>query len=166
MEKLIAQLNAYTPFNEEEEADLRLILHSLQTEQNLFTRENELVHMTASAWIVNRDRTRILMAYPPPCIPTGCSRLCRAGARPGSMLPDGMPWWRRSWPAAIRTEDSPGLQASIPPLPSLRFCWKDAPPCAKEAAFRLAWRACCRLPSSIWMTASSAMRQCLCGADG
>lgn len=63
MEKLIAQLNAYTPFNEEEEADLRLILHSLQTEQNLFTRENELVHMTASAWIVNRDRTRILMAY-------------------------------------------------------------------------------------------------------
>jgi len=30
---------------------------------DIYVRTNELVHITASAWIVNHDRTKVLMAY-------------------------------------------------------------------------------------------------------
>ncbi len=57
------QLAAFIPFNEQEERDRALILHCLKTEKDVFTRQNRLAHMTASAWIVNADRTKALMAY-------------------------------------------------------------------------------------------------------
>ena len=57
------QLLAYTPCNEQEARDRELILRCLKAEPDVFTRRNELVHMTASAWIVNADRTKVLMAY-------------------------------------------------------------------------------------------------------
>ena len=61
--KLLDQITAYVPFNEQEERDRELILHALETEEDVFTRDNALCHMTASAWIVNADRTKALMAY-------------------------------------------------------------------------------------------------------
>lgn len=63
MEKLIAQIEEYKPFNEQEEHDKELILSCLKEQPDIFTRENAVAHMTASAWIVNKDRTRVLMAY-------------------------------------------------------------------------------------------------------
>ncbi len=57
------QLRAYVPCNEQEERDRELMLRCLQQEPHLFTRENTLAHMTASAWIVNPSRTKVLMAY-------------------------------------------------------------------------------------------------------
>jgi 8-oxo-dGTP pyrophosphatase MutT (NUDIX family) len=62
-QKLLDQITAYVPFNEQEERDRELILHALETEEDVFTRDNALCHMTASAWIVNADRTKALMAY-------------------------------------------------------------------------------------------------------
>ena len=63
-EKLaLARSAASLPFNEQEERDRELILHALLTEEDVFTRDNALCHMTASAWIVNADRTKALMAY-------------------------------------------------------------------------------------------------------
>jgi len=61
--KLLDKITAYEPFNELEERDRELILHALLTEEDVFTRDNALCHMTASAWIVNADRTKALMAY-------------------------------------------------------------------------------------------------------
>lgn len=61
--KLIHQIENYIPFNEQEEKDRNLILHSLKTEENIFTRENTLAHMTASAWVVNPARDCVLMIY-------------------------------------------------------------------------------------------------------
>lgn len=61
--ELIRELEAFVPFNQEEAADLALVLDCLRREGNIFTRENSLVHMTASAWIVNRERTKVLMAF-------------------------------------------------------------------------------------------------------
>jgi 8-oxo-dGTP pyrophosphatase MutT (NUDIX family) len=61
--KLLDKITAYEPFNEQEERDRELILHALLTEEDVFTRDNALCHMTASAWIVNADRTKALMAY-------------------------------------------------------------------------------------------------------
>lgn len=60
---LIAQIEAYTPWNEQEERDKALILRCLREEPRIFTRENALCHMTASAWVVNPARTKVLMAY-------------------------------------------------------------------------------------------------------
>ena len=60
---LTEQIRSYQPMNEQEERDKELILHCLETEKNIFTRQNRLAHMTASAWIVNPERTKVLMAY-------------------------------------------------------------------------------------------------------
>ena len=61
--KLYDQIAAYTPYNEQEERDQQLILNCLKEEKNIFTRENTLAHMTASAWVVNPDRSKVLMCY-------------------------------------------------------------------------------------------------------
>lgn len=62
-DRLKEQIWAYRPVNEQEERDKELILRCLETEKDIFTRENHLAHMTASAWIVNEQRTKVLMAY-------------------------------------------------------------------------------------------------------
>ena len=62
-EPIIEQIRAYRPVNEQEERDKELILHCLNTEKDIFTRENRIAHMTASAWVVNRSRTKVLMVY-------------------------------------------------------------------------------------------------------
>ena len=40
-----------------------LILRALREEKNIFSRENEAMHMTASAWVTNETQDRVLMAY-------------------------------------------------------------------------------------------------------
>lgn len=61
--KLVTQLQNYIPYNEQEEADKTLMLQYLTMFEDVFTRENKLCHFTASNWIVNKERTKILMAY-------------------------------------------------------------------------------------------------------
>ena len=53
----------YSPFNEQEEKDRELMLRYLDQFDDLFKRENQLAHFTASSWVVNRDRTKVLMVY-------------------------------------------------------------------------------------------------------
>ncbi|MDD2970910.1 MAG: NUDIX hydrolase [Lachnospiraceae bacterium] len=60
---ILEEIREYITCNEQEERDKELILHSLEKEANVFTRENKLAHMTASAWVVNHDRTKVLMVY-------------------------------------------------------------------------------------------------------
>lgn len=60
---LLKQLTAFVPFNEQEARDRELLLGCLRREPEVLTRENPLAHFTASAWVVNPARTRVLMAY-------------------------------------------------------------------------------------------------------
>ena len=60
---LMEQLSAYVPYNEQEARDRALLLECLRREPEVLTRQNPLAHFTASAWIVNPARTRVLMAY-------------------------------------------------------------------------------------------------------
>lgn len=53
----------YKPFNEQEEKDRELILRFLERGDAVYTRECKEAHITASAWVTNRERSRILMAY-------------------------------------------------------------------------------------------------------
>lgn len=62
-QKLINQIKEYKPYNEQEERDKILILDWIRNNENAFSRENTVAHMTASAWVVNRERTRVLMVY-------------------------------------------------------------------------------------------------------
>lgn len=62
-EKLIEEIRAYVPWNEQEERDKELILLTLESQGDIFLRENRLVHMSASAWVVNQEWTKVLMVY-------------------------------------------------------------------------------------------------------
>ena len=62
-DELTAQISQYTPWNEQEQTDKKNILSFLAENENAFLRENELAHMTASAWVVNQDRSKVLMVY-------------------------------------------------------------------------------------------------------
>lgn len=61
--QLIKEIEHYEPVNEQEASDRAFILDALLSQQNIFQRENGVMHMTASEWVLNRDDSRILMAY-------------------------------------------------------------------------------------------------------
>ena len=62
-QKLIASIEQYQPYNVQEEMDKSLILEWIKNNNNAFLRENTVAHMTASAWVVNADRSKVLMVY-------------------------------------------------------------------------------------------------------
>lgn len=62
-EKLLKSIKKYKPFNEQEEMDKTLILNWIENNENAFLRENAVAHITASAWVVNKDRSKVLMVY-------------------------------------------------------------------------------------------------------
>ena len=62
-EELTEKIRNYQPYNEQEAADKEVILAFLAEKEDAFDRENLLAHMTASAWVVNRERTKVLMVY-------------------------------------------------------------------------------------------------------
>ena len=57
------QLEQYIPWNEQERKDREVILNALMSHPDIFCRTNLINHMTASAWVVNRRRDRLLMVY-------------------------------------------------------------------------------------------------------
>ena len=59
---IFEQLQAFTPFNEQEASDRRLMLQYAGLFSDLLTRDNEMAHLTASCWIVNPDKTKVLLA--------------------------------------------------------------------------------------------------------
>ena len=62
-QELINQIEDYKPFNEQEEVDKLLLLNWIRNNDNAFSRENTVAHITASAWVVNKDRSKVLMVY-------------------------------------------------------------------------------------------------------
>ncbi len=60
---LITQLENYIPFNEQEEMDRLEILRRLKSGEELYLRDNNSAHLTASAWVVDSTRENVLMAY-------------------------------------------------------------------------------------------------------
>ena len=61
--QLMEALRSYRPWNEQEAADRDEILREIEHSQDIFTRENRNAHMTASSWIVDPSRTKVLMVY-------------------------------------------------------------------------------------------------------
>lgn len=60
---IAAQIRAYVPCNIQEEQDKKTILDYISEHEDAFFRSCLPAHMTASAWVTNPSRDRILMAY-------------------------------------------------------------------------------------------------------
>lgn len=57
------KIETYFPANIQEEKDKEIMLQYLRLFDNSLTRENEMGHFTASSWIINKDRSKVLMIY-------------------------------------------------------------------------------------------------------
>ena len=57
------EIARYEPYNEQEARDKAVILRFLEQNDDAFLRENRIAHMTASAWVVNPGRDKVLMVY-------------------------------------------------------------------------------------------------------
>ena len=56
-------LKRYCPQDEQETADKAVMLDCLERYADIYERSNLLCHVTASAWITNESRDRVLMIY-------------------------------------------------------------------------------------------------------
>ena len=63
LEELKAKIEEYKPFNEQEEKDKNVMLDYINNFDNVLTRENRFGHFTASSWVVNKERTKVLMIH-------------------------------------------------------------------------------------------------------
>ena len=57
------QIADYKPYNEQEAHDQAVMRQLLATQSDLFTRENQVAHMTASSWLLNATHDKVLMIY-------------------------------------------------------------------------------------------------------
>lgn len=53
----------YIPFNDQEKRDKEFIINCINKFDNIFLRENEIVHFTSSGFVVNKNRDKVLMIY-------------------------------------------------------------------------------------------------------
>jgi len=61
--KLRDEIIRFKPYDEQEEKEKELIIKYIDSFDDIFTRENELAHLTASCWIVNKEKTKVLMIF-------------------------------------------------------------------------------------------------------
>lgn len=59
----IEEIKKYKPYNIQEEKDKEFILKCINDFDNILTRENIIVHITSSGYIVNKDFTKVLMVF-------------------------------------------------------------------------------------------------------
>ena len=57
------QILEYIPVNEQEEKDKAILLEWLSSGKDVFSRKNAAAHFTVSSWVVNPERTKVLMIY-------------------------------------------------------------------------------------------------------
>ena len=63
IDQLRERIEQYQPYNEQEEKDKQNMLKHIDQFDDVLTRKNEFAHFTASSWLVNKQRTKVLMIY-------------------------------------------------------------------------------------------------------
>ena len=63
IEKLKKNIEMFVPYNEQEEVDRKIMLKYINDFDDTLTRQNEYGHFTSSAFVLNKERTKILMIY-------------------------------------------------------------------------------------------------------
>lgn len=59
----IDDIKKYNPCNEQEIMDKDLILNAAMSYDNILLRDNDVMHITSSGYIVNKTRDKVLMIY-------------------------------------------------------------------------------------------------------
>ncbi|MFZ5969703.1 MAG: NUDIX hydrolase [Bacillota bacterium] len=59
----IESIKRYMPYNEQEKKDKEVILHCIDAFDDVLTRNNEIAHITSSAFAVNRTKDKVLMIH-------------------------------------------------------------------------------------------------------
>jgi ADP-ribose pyrophosphatase len=59
----IESIKNYQPSNEQEQNDKKLILHCIDIFADILTRNNEIAHITSSAFVVNKAKDKMLMVH-------------------------------------------------------------------------------------------------------
>ena len=57
------KIENYVPYNEQEEKDKDQMLEFINTFDDVLTRNNIFGHFSASAFVVNKDRTKMVVVY-------------------------------------------------------------------------------------------------------
>lgn len=63
VENLKEELEKFIPYNEQEEVERKIMLNYINDFDDTLTRQNEYGHFTSSAFVLNKERTKILMIY-------------------------------------------------------------------------------------------------------
>ena len=63
VDSLKENLEEFEPYNEQEEVDKKIILDYINNFDDTLTRKNKYGHFTSSAFVLNKERTKILMVY-------------------------------------------------------------------------------------------------------
>ena len=63
VDNLKESIEKFNPYNEQEEVDRRIMLNYINDFDDVLTRQNEYGHFTSSAFVMNKERTKILMVY-------------------------------------------------------------------------------------------------------
>ena len=63
IDELKESIEKYTPYNEQEDVDRKIMLKYINDFEDVLTRQNEYGHFTSSAFVLNKERTKILMIY-------------------------------------------------------------------------------------------------------
>ena len=59
----IKSIKEYIPYNEQEEKDKEVFIKCINMFDDILIRNNEIAHITSSAFIVNKDKDKVLMVY-------------------------------------------------------------------------------------------------------
>lgn len=60
---ILTVLNNYQPKNEQEIVDKEIMIDAINTFDDIYNRDCKLAHITASAWVLNKTRDKVLMVY-------------------------------------------------------------------------------------------------------
>ena len=63
VDNLKENINNFVPYNEQEEVEKNIMLKFINDFDDVLTRENVYGHFTSSAFVLNKERTKILMIY-------------------------------------------------------------------------------------------------------
>ena len=63
VDDLKENIEKFVPYNEQEEVDKKIMLDYIKDFNDVLTRQNEYGHFTSSSFILNKERTKILMVY-------------------------------------------------------------------------------------------------------
>lgn len=59
----VDSIKKYIPYNEQEIKEKEIIIEAIEKYNNLLTRENKIMHVTCSGYVINKSWDKVLMIY-------------------------------------------------------------------------------------------------------